>query len=153
MTEGTVETRPVWGFASFIFGVIALIAVTLSLSDVFTQEQEVSTATAIGEFAAEIRQSAQRALSGEEAPPPAPPPDRFDVHLALVIVVSAAGGIAALLGAIGLFRREPSALAGIGMTLGIGAFVMQYLFWLALIIGGIVIIVAIINNIEGILGG
>ncbi len=146
------DPRPVWGLAAFVFGVLALAAVVFSITDVFTDEPDQSAATAIGEFAAEIRQSAQRALSGEEAPPPAPAPDRVDVQMALLVIVPVLGGIAAILGAIGLFRREPIALPTLGIGLGLGAFIMQYAFWLALIIGGIAIIVAVINNIEDILG-
>ena len=153
MTAETVEIRPFWGLAAFIFGAFALVAVILSISAVFADTEEVSTATAIGEFAAEIRQSAQRALAGEEAPAPAPAPDRMDVHYALLFIVPALAAIAAIIGAIGLFRREPSALPSIGIGLGLGAFAMQYVFWLALLIGGICLLVAVINNIEGILGG
>ena len=37
--------------------------------------------------------------------------------------------------------------------MGCSAFVMQYVFWLALVIGGICLVIAIINNIDSILGG
>ncbi len=153
MTTEIAETRPVWGLAAFIFGVIALVAVTLSISDVFVDEEQASAAATIGEIAAEIRQSAQRALAGEEAPPPQPAPDRMDVQYALLFITPVLAAIAAILGAIGLFRREPVALPTIGIGLGIGAFVMQFAFWLALVIGGICLLVAIINNIDGIIGG
>ena len=44
-------------------------------------------------------------------------------------------------------------LPAIAIAMGCSAFVMQYVFWLALVIGGICLVIAIINNIDSILGG
>ena len=44
-------------------------------------------------------------------------------------------------------------LPAIAIAMGCSAFVMQYVFWLALVIGSICLVIAIINNIDSILGG
>lgn len=152
MSTAIVEHRPVWGLAAFFVGVLALVAVTLHISGTFV-EPEKSAATTIGEIAAEIRDSAKRALSNDPAPAPAPPERVWDVDRFLQLAIPLLAAVAAVLGAIGLFRRETPTLPAIGITLGVGAFVMQFVFWLALVIGGICILVAIINNMDGILGG
>lgn len=152
MSDLTAAQRPVWGLAAFFIGVAALVAVTLHVSGVFA-EPEQSAATTIGEIAAEIRNSAKRALAGEPAPAPVSEGRDWKAERALALAVPIFAGVAALLGAVGLFRREAPALPAIGIGLGIGAFVMQFAFWMALLIGGICLLVAIINNIDGILGG
>lgn len=60
--------------------------------------------------------------------------------------------MAAFLGAIGLFRREAPTLPALAIELGCSAFVMQYVFWRALVICGIYLLVAIVNNLDSILG-
>jgi len=69
--------------------------------------------------------------------------------ITLAIPVMAGG--AALCGAIGLFRREPRSLPLLALGFGSGAFLMQYLFWMALFIGGVFLMIAILNNLDSIL--
>lgn len=148
------ENRPFWGFAAFIVGALALVAVSLQFGGAFTDpEPERSAAQAIGEFAAEIRQSAQRALAGEEPPaPPQPVESGPDLQALLFYVIPGLAAIAVILGVISLFQREPWRLPAIGIGLGLGAVVMQYaMIMAALIIGGI-LLAAIINNLGSILG-
>lgn len=151
MTPFATDRRPVWGLTAFLFAVLALIAVSLHVSDAFGPPEK-SAATAIGEIAAEIRDSARRAMSGE-APPAPPAAAGWDAERALMLAVPLLAGVAAFLGAVGLFRREPPTLPALAIGMGGAAFAMQYLFWLALIIGGVCLLVAIIGNIDGILGG
>jgi len=150
MSTSTAGHRPVWGLVAFFVGIIALVAVTLHVSDTFV-EPEKSAAQAIGEIAAEIRDSAQRALSGE--PSAAPPARAWDVNRFLQLAVPILAAVAAVLGAIGLFRREAPILPAIAIGMGCSAFVMQYVFWLALVIGGFCLLIAIVNNLDSILGG
>ncbi|MEQ8966692.1 MAG: hypothetical protein RID91_12765 [Azospirillaceae bacterium] len=152
MSTHTAGHRPVLGLAAFFVGALALVAVTLHISGTFA-EPEQSAATTIGEIAAEIRNSAQRALSNDPAPAPPPPSSAWDSEAFLLIAVPVLAGIAAVLGAVGLFRREAPTLPGIAIAMGCSAFVMQYVFWLALLIGGICLLIAIVNNLDGILGG
>ena len=146
------KQRPYWGLAAFLVGVIALVAVTLHISGMFV-EPEKSAATTIGEIAAEIRESAKRALSNETPPAPEPETRPWDINLIFMIAVPLLAGLAAILGAIGLFRREAPTLPTIAIAMGCGAFVMQYVFWIALLICGICLLIAIVNNLDSILDG
>ena len=155
MSAPVIEDRPLWGFAAFLFGALALVAVSLQVGGAFTDpEPDVSAAQTIGEFAAEVRQSAQRALSGEAAPAPPPPVESGpDIQAMLVYIIPGLAALAVILGTISFFRREGWQLPAIGIGLGLGAVVMQYaMIMAALIIGGI-LLAAIINNIGDILDG
>jgi len=150
MTPTAPSSRPVWGLAGLIVGLIAVALVTLSLSAIF-EEPTPSAATQIGEMAAEIRKAATRSVMGIDQPKPETP--AMTVAALVTVAIPVLAGLAALAGAIGLFRNEPRTLPLLAVGFGTSAFVMQYLFLLALVIGGVVLLVAIINNIEGILGG
>lgn len=102
----------------------------------------------IGEIAAEIKQSAARALSGEPAPEPAPVPQ--DYMLVITIAALCAASVAVVLGGIGLYRNEPHRLSYLAVGFSFSAFVMQFVFWLAIIICGIVLLVSIIGNLDSI---
>ena len=104
-------------------------------------ETQKSTAQTIGEFAAEIRDSAQRALAGEEAPAPPPPVESGpSLQELLVYAIPGLAALSVILGVISFFRREGWHLPAIGIGLGLGAVVMQYAFVMALlIIGGILL--------------
>lgn len=151
MSTSIVETRPFWGLGAFFVGVAALIVVTLQISGTFAEPQKSAAAT-IGEFAAEIRNSAKRALTNGPSPASDPASRPRSVEDALFVAIPLLAGLAAILGAIGLFRREAPTLPGIAIAMGCSAFLMQYVFWLALVIGGICLLVAIINNLGEILG-
>jgi hypothetical protein len=152
MSTRPAEHRPVWGLAAFLVAAVALVAVTLHVSGTFAAPQK-SAATTIGEIAAEIRDSAWRALTHEPAPAREPAPAAWTAERALTFAVPIFAGMASILGAIGLFRREAPTLPAIAIGMGCCAFVMQYVFWLALVIGGFCLLVAIVNNIGDILGG
>jgi len=148
MSSYTLTPRPVWGVVGVITGAIAVALVLLSLSSVFTGPQP-DTATQIGELAAEIRKSAMRSLMGVEQPTPETP--AMTVATVLTIAAPVLAVIAAVCGAIGLFRRESRGLPLLALGFGTSAFVMQYLLILALILGGICLLVAILNNLDSIL--
>lgn len=148
MTYSIDSPRPIWGLTGVIAGLIAVALVTLSLSSIFAEPQP-SMATQIGEMAAEIRKSAMRSMMGTEQPVPETP--AITVAMIVTIAIPVLAGGAALCGAIGLFRREPRSLPLLALGFGTGAFLMQYLFWMALFIGGVVLMVAILNNLDSIL--
>jgi len=148
MTPTIEFPRPVWGLAGVIAGLIAVALVTLSLSSIFAEPQP-SMASQIGEMASEIRKSAMRSMTGAAQPVPETPAMTLATIITLAIPVMAGG--AALCGAIGLFRREPRSLPLLALGFGSGAFLMQYLFWMALFIGGVFLMIAILNNLDSIL--
>ena len=61
-------------------------------------------------------------------------------------------GVAVLMGGVGLFRREASPLPLMAIGFGIGAVVLQYAIWLALLMAGVCLMVAILNNLGSIFG-
>lgn len=152
MSDTVTSGRPKFGLVGSILGLAALVVIMIQLSALFAPEvDDKSLATSIGEFAAEVRDSATRALNGEEAPPPEPAGPDYTEAITNIALIAA--GLAAVLGIIGLFRSEPYPLNALAIGFGIGAIAAHYVMWLALLIAGAVILVAILNNIGDILGG
>ncbi len=152
MDQTAPPIRPAkFGLAGFFLGAISLVILVIQMSAIFEEPPAKSAGTVIGEIAADIRLSASRALSGEPAPVAPPPPPSY----ALMITIAALGmaGAAMALGGIALFRHEPTRLPTLAIGFGASAIVMHFVFWLALMICGIVLLVSIINNIGDILPG
>ncbi|WP_394177888.1 hypothetical protein [Yoonia maritima] len=148
--EQTIEERPAkFGLVGFILGIASLVVVLIQLS-AFFEPQEKSSGTVIGEIAVEIKQSAARALAGEPAPQPTPPPRNYRQFITFSALCVA--GIAVVLGGIGLYRNEPHRLSYLAVGIGVSALVMHYVFWLAILICGIALLVSIIGNLDSILG-
>ncbi|QMU56799.1 MAG: hypothetical protein GKR98_00405 [Boseongicola sp.] len=151
MSDTANDDRAKFGLAGFLLGAVAVLVILIQLSAFFAPKEEKSTGQVIGEIAADIRQSAQRALSGEPAPPP--PPPQQDYSQIITIGALCLAGLAIALGGIGLFKHEPRPLSFMAVGFGASAFVMHYVFWLAILICGIALLISIINNLDGILGG
>ncbi|NNU80115.1 hypothetical protein HMH01_06655 [Halovulum dunhuangense] len=133
----------------FLLGVAAVVVTLIQISTFF-EPQEQGTGALIGEIAADIRQSAERAMRGE----PAPGPEPAGISLGLIVTVGAlvVAGIAVILGGIGLYRNEPHRPSYMAVGFGSSAFVLHFAFWLAVLICGIVLLTSIIRNLDGILG-
>ena len=146
--EQAFEVRPPkFGLAGFMLSIASLVVVLIQLS-VFFQPQEMSSGSVIGEIAADIKQSAVLALTGEPAPKPTPPPRDFSQFITIAGLCSAA--IAVMLGGIGLYRNEPRRLSYMAVGVGVSALVMLYAFWLAILICGVALLISIIENLESI---
>ena len=137
-----------FGLVGFILGIASLVIILVQFSALF-EPQEASTGSFIGEIAADIKQSATRALTGQPAPEPMPSPKDYR-HLITAAALCVAG-IAIVLGGIGLYRNEPHRLSYLAVGIGVSAFVMQYVFWLALLICGVALLISIIGNLDSIL--
>jgi hypothetical protein len=95
MQQITAAPPAKFGLFGFILGIASLVAVVIQLS-VFFEPQEKSAGTVIGEIAADLKQSAARAFSGEPAlETTPPPPDYLQVITAAAIC---AAGIAVVRG-------------------------------------------------------
>lgn len=152
MEDLATARPPKFGFIGFVLGVIALLVIMVQLSSLFEPvEPGPSAGQMIGEIAADIKQSAARALSGEPAPPPPPAP--VDYGRYIVIAAMAIAAIAVVMGGVGLYQGEPHRLSYLAVGFGISAFVMQYFFWLAMLICGVVLLVSIMNNLGDIFDG
>ena len=146
--EHAMADRPAkFGLVGFMLGIASLVVILIQLS-AFFEPQEKSGASVIGEIAAEIKQSAARALAGEPAPKPTPRPPDYSQFITIAALCVA--GIAVMLGGIGLYRNEPHRLSYMAVGIGVSALVVQYVFWLAIMICGIALLISIIGNLDGI---
>jgi len=106
----------------------------------------------IVETAVKIKEAAARAVTGAATPAGEPSPQsRWNVDRIIDAAVLALAAVAILLSLVSLFRAEPRAPAFVGFSLGAGVLMMAWLQWLALIVCGAIILVAIINNLDEIL--
>lgn len=152
MVEASTATPAKFGFAGFILGLVSLLVVVIQISTIFAPaEPGPSAGEVIGGIAADIKNSAARALSGEPAPVRQPPPPDYGVYIVVGAMCIAA--VAVVLGGIGLYRNEPHRLSYLAVGFGVSAFVMQFVFWLAVLICGVVLLVSIIGNLDSIVGG
>ncbi|MGJ8606070.1 MAG: hypothetical protein ACSHXH_18290 [Marivita sp.] len=143
--------RANFGLLGFFFGVGALLAAAMLTSGVFMPEPQQSVGTSIGEIARDIRAAANGIFSETvEAPAAASEPAPFDPTKLLSIVTPIFAAIAVVLGGASLFRHEPTSLPKLAIGFGIGAIVMQFVFWLALVICGTMVLVAILSKMESI---
>jgi len=143
---------PKFGLAGFLLALIALVIAAIQVSAVLEPPKKASSVS-IGEIAADIRDAAQRRLAGEEAPQEAPAVDQsIDMAQILTVIGTVLAVLGATAGAIGLYKSEPKNLPMLAIGVGIGAVVMQYIFWLALIICGVILLAAIVGGMEGIWG-
>ncbi len=147
MEQEIAQIPAKFGLVGFILGIASLVVILIQLS-AFFEPQEKSSGTIIGEIAADIKQSAARALAGEPAPEPTPPPRDYGIFITIAALCAA--GIAVVLGGIGLYRNEPHRLSYMAVGIGVSAFVMQYVFWIAILICGVVLLVSIIGNLDSI---
>jgi hypothetical protein len=147
MQHSSDEDKPKFGLMGFLLGVISLVGILIHLS-AFFEPPEKSSATMIGEIAAEIKLSAKSALTGKPAPEPSAPPQDFGQFITLAALCAA--GVAVALGGIGLYRNEPPRLAFLAVGLGLSALVMHYVFWLAILICAAALLVSIIGNLDSI---
>ena len=149
MTAVAPSPRPVWGFAGFFAGVAALALVIMIMNGVFDPPAK-SVGTTIGELAAEIRSSAREAL--KNGPSPAPEAAATSLREIAMLAVPVLAAIAAICGAIGLFRREERSLPLLAIAVGGGAVLMQFAMWLALLICGMILMTRILSSMDGIIG-
>lgn len=143
MSEAILDQRAKFGLIGFMLGIVSLVVIMIQLSAILEPPKQ-SSGSVIGEIAAEIKLSAARALSGEPAPEPTPPPKEYGRIITIAAMCIA--GLAVLFGGLGLFYNEPHRLPYLAVGFGISAFLMQYVFWLAMLICGILLIVSVIEN-------
>jgi len=132
------------GFWSVLIGAVALVLVFMHIVGP-TLEPKPSVATQIGEIAGEIKRSAWQALLDKASPKPAAQPVPVWNYVAIAAPVL---GIAALvLSLISVLMRENWRYAAYGAGLGIAAIVFQFVWWILLLVLGVFLLVAIIENI------
>jgi hypothetical protein len=132
-----------WGLGAVFFGGLALIvSMIVIFAGPFAPQQSVGTT--IGQIIGEISLSAMNTVRGEGLPPPETPPWNIDRVLAVTgPVLAVIGFIAAIVSA---FQHDPGRLPTYGALLGIAAITVQVLWWMALLIAGVVLLMSIIEN-------
>lgn len=138
------------GFWAVALGALALLLVMIQIVGP-SFEARPSAAAQIGEIAGEIRRSAWRSFLG--LPAPTPEPARPDLFVYLAFVAPVLGVIAIVLSLVSGLMRENWRYAAYGAGLGVAAVIFQLFWWVALLMAGVLILVAIIENIGDIFGG
>lgn len=148
--EQMIEGRPAkFGLIGFLLGVVSLVIIVVQMSAYF-EPQEQTSGIVIGEIAAEIKQSAARVLAGEAAQERSAPPLEYSRYITICALVLA--GCSVVSGAIGLYRNEPHRLSYLAIGVGFSAVVIQYVFWLAILICGVALLISILDNLDSIFG-
>jgi hypothetical protein len=132
-----------WGVLSIGLGGIALIlTMVVIFAGPFAPQHSVGTS--IGEIIGEISTSAFKSAMGQELPPPVSRP--WDIDRILLIAGPVLAVLAILSAIISMFQRDPWRLPTYGVALGVGAILVQFLWWLVLIVAGVMLLVSILEN-------
>jgi hypothetical protein len=139
-----------WGFWGVLAGALALVLVFLQIAGP-SLEPQPSVGNQIGEIAGDIARSAWQSFRGEYIPEPEPAEVSKWVVLGLAAPVL--GVIAIVLSLISAVRRENWHYPFYGVGLGAAAIAFHFVWWLVLLFAGVMIIVAILENIGSIFDG
>jgi hypothetical protein len=146
--EQVIKEQPAkFGLIGFVLGIASLVVILIQFSAVF-EPQEKRSGSVIGEIAADIKQSAARVLAGEPVPEPKSSPQNYSQFITIAALLGAAMSV--MLGGLGLYRKEPHQLSYMAVGVGVSALVMQYVFWLAILICGVALLISIIGNLDSI---
>ena len=113
-----------------------------------TSQDSAPIGEQIGQIAGDIKRSAWRSFFGlkPEVLEPAPIPMSQHIFEVLFMVTPFVAGVAIVLAAISLVKRENWRFGFYGMSLGIGSIVFQFVWWMALLILGMLLLVKILEN-------
>ena len=133
-----------WGLWAVLTGGLGLILV---MGFIFgpTLEPTPSAATQIGEMAGEIKRATWRSFLGLKQPEPEPVPTSIWLYLGVAGPIL--GVVAIVLAAISAIRRENWRFAAYATALGGGAILAHFLWWIVILFAGVMLLVAIIENI------
>lgn len=145
--QGSPEFLRKWGFWAVLTGAFALVLVFAQMVGP-TFEPKPSAASQIGEIAGEIKRSAWRSFFG--LPKPAPEISSPSLWDYIAMVAPILGVAAVVLSLISGVLRENWRYPVYGTCLGGAAIVFHYIWWVALLVAGVVLLVTIIENIDDI---
>ena len=146
----TIEpSRAVLGWSGFAMGAIALVlTLVVFWAGPFAPQQ--SAGVTLGELAADIAQSAARSVAGQAQPEPATISRDIDDYLE--IFVSVVASVAVILGVAALIRHEHKRAAISGIALGGLAIGVQLFAYTMMMIGGVLVICALLYSLRDTLG-
>ncbi|MEL6572050.1 MAG: hypothetical protein AAFQ64_10345 [Pseudomonadota bacterium] len=134
----------VWGFWALVMGALGVIAVFIQIAGP-SLDPTPSVGTQIGEVAGEIRRAAWRSFFGMAQPEPEVVQVTWKDWLPVVGPVL--GAIAVVLAVISGIRGEDRRFVGYGLGLGATAILFQFIWMVALLIVGVMLLIAILHNI------
>jgi hypothetical protein len=148
----TVQSRPfeAWGFWGVLLGALGVMLVFLQLIGP-TLEPQPTVGNQVGEIAGDIARSAWASFRGEYVPEPEPVD--VPVWVALGFAAPVLGVIAIVLSMISAIRRENWHYPFYGTGLGAAAIVFHFVWWIAILFAGVLVIVAILDNFGSIFDG
>ena len=152
MTMIDTSPRPIWGLSGFIIGTIAIALAGIVMTGTFDPPSQPVGIT-IGEIAADIKNAAKAAITGEAnaAPTPAPEPVTTPLRDIATFAIPVLAALAAICGAVGLFKHETRTLPLLAISAGAAAITLQFAIWLALMICGVILLGSILSNLDSIL--
>ena len=139
-----------WGFWGVIAGGLAVMLVFLQMVGP-TLEPQPSVGNQIGEIAGDIARSAWQSFRGEYVPEPEPAGGQTWVILGLAAPIL--GVVAIVVSMISAIRRENWHYPVYGAGLGAAAIVFYFVWWVAMLFAGVLLMVAILENLGDIFGG
>lgn len=137
--------------AAIALGAIGLfIALLVVYAGPFAPQQDIGTT--IGEIAGNIRAEAWRSFLGLEKPATPLVQRAWDIDRILMTLAPAAGVLGVLMAIVAYIRREPKRVATYGMALSVAAIFVQVILIAVMIIAGVLLLIAIVQNMDSIFG-
>jgi len=142
--EPTSSTSAPFGFAGLFFAAIGLVIAMVTIyAGPFAPQPELGVA--IGEVAGDAIKATLREVFNRPQPENVTVQQSWTIDKTLQIIVVVTAVFAILLAIFAAFRREPRTIVFGALSLGIAALVFQFFAWVALLICGVIIIMAILN--------
>ncbi|SEK91178.1 hypothetical protein SAMN05421666_3179 [Roseovarius nanhaiticus] len=133
------------------WGVWAVSMAALALGLVFLQialpsfDAKPSTATQIGEIAGEIKRAAWRSFFGLSQAKVEPEAPKLVHYLAIIAPIAAIAAL--ILSLVSRLSHENWRLGAYGASMATAALIFQFVWWLALLIIGFLLLASILENI------
>lgn len=134
-----------WGFWAVICGALSLILVFVFIVQPFA-EPAPPVGTQIGEIAGDMTRSAWRSFLGLEPEVVVVEPKSTTLNDILGVAAPALGAVAIVLAMISGIKREDRRYVVYGTGFGVSAILSFYLWWIALLFCGVMLLIAIIEN-------
>lgn len=135
-----------WGLWAVTLGAVSLILVFIHITQPFA-EPAPPVGTQIGEIAGDMTRSAWRSFFGLEPEVAVAEPQSITLNDILSVVAPVLGVAAIVLAVISGVMRENWRYAVYGTGLGASAVLFFYLWWVALLFCGVLLLIAIIENL------
>lgn len=148
MTFSQIAREHPFGLGSFALGTMALMMVSIVMfAGPFAPQQ--SPGITLGELAAAMRafatgETAATATSAQ--------PRGWDIDRVLQLIIPVLAVLSIAMAVFAKLRQEPGKLAKWSAAIGAVALVVQFLWWLALLIAGVVLLVSMFENFESFFG-